>query len=132
MSGAVGVSTIIPPELNSMRGENIVKFDLAYQRDLQQLRTINLNRTASQNTTPCGIKACVSAELLLSLTILRTFPGCSTVSEVTDKHVQEWIESRSRCSAQDMARHVSNAIRRIRFKPDRLDPHGAACQFSRT
>lgn len=128
MPGTVGVSTDTPPELNSARGEKIIRFDLTYQRYLQQLRTINLNRTASRKIKPCGINSCVSAELLLSLTIPKTFPGFSTVREVTDKQVQEWIESRTRCSAQYMATHVSNAIRRIRIRPDRLDPHGAACQ----
>ena len=126
---AVGLSTITLPELTSVSGEDIVKFDLAYERYLQQIHTVDLNRNSSQRITMFERRACVPAELLLSLTILRIFPCYQSISEVKDDQVQDWIKSRSRCSAEDMATHVSNDFLRINFRPDRLNPQGAACQF---
>lgn len=126
---AIGVSTIKPPELNRVKGDEIISFELSYERYVRQMSEVNLNRTYSQQIKPCGIKACVSAELLLSLTMLGTFPDRDTVSQVTDQDVLNWVKSRSRCSTDEMSHHVKDAIDRVKFKADRSDPQGSALQF---
>lgn len=126
---AVGVSTITTPERKSVRGEDIVQFDLAYERYVRQIAEINIIRTASQCITEASMKACVSAELLISLTMLRTFPGCLEVSDVSDEDVKTSIKERSRCSVDDMASHVKDAVARVTFRPDKSDRKRATLEF---
>lgn len=66
---------------------------------------------------------------MTSLTALGTFNERATVSDVTDTDVSDWIKSRSRCSVDDMAAHVKDAVARVKFKPDRSDPQGSSLQF---
>jgi len=61
--------------------------------------------------------------------MLGTFRDRTQVAEVTDDEVKSWIKYRSRCSTDDMAGHVKDAIKRVKFKPDRSDPQGASLQF---
>ena len=129
MSAPVCITTITPPELKTVKGEQIVKFVLACERYKRQGNDVNRTLTSDRQITPAGYKSCVSAELLLSLTTLRTFPERTDVSQVTDADVGTWITSRSRCASGDTPGHVKSAIGRVRFKPDRDDPQGAALSF---
>lgn len=106
-----------------------MKFQLSYERYLRQIDQINENSRASRHIVPTGYKACVSPELLLSLITMRAFPSCATTEQVTDEHVKEWLQVRSRCAVNDTKGHVKEALARVHFKNDRSDPDGAAMQF---
>lgn len=90
---------------------------------------MNRNSNTARKIVPAGYKACISAELLFSLTTLRRFVGCTDVQYVADGHVKTWIKSRSRCTVDETPTHVKNAISRVKFKMNRDVPEGATLQF---
>ena len=126
---SVGIPTITPPNPTAFRGEDVIKFKEEYEQYQRSAGEANRNRSNAQKFPSCGIKACISAELLVSLTELQTFLSCDTVTQDSDDHVKTWIESKARCSSDDMAMHVKHAIGSLRFKADRSDPHGECMQF---
>ncbi len=43
--------------------------------------------------------------------------------------MKNWIKGRSKCSVDDMASHVRDALAKVNLKLDRSDPAGASLQF---
>lgn len=129
MNSAVGLVTISPPELKTPRGNEVVKFSIAYERYSRNVDEVNANLPAYKKIKPVGYKACVAAELLVSLVDLETFDECNEVSMVTDDMVEKWVKERSRCTADDIPSHVKDALARVRFKMDSMDPEGACLNF---
>lgn len=126
---SIGVSTISAPELKTVRRDDVVKFNLAYERYLCQIENVNRSKSTSQRIKPADFKSCVSPELLLSLTMMKMFDGVTEPSDVTSKHIEDWITTRSRCSTDDTPTHVNDALGRVKLKPDRSDPEGASMEF---
>ncbi len=126
---AVGITSINFPTLKSVKGDDVIKFGVKYEKFNRKVLYFNRGRPVAQQTTTTGIKRCISAELLISLVLIDTFLDFSSVDQVTEEHVQLWISERSKCFTDDMALHVTNAINKVKFRPDRSDPHGATLQL---
>lgn len=56
MSASFGVSTVTAPELKSVTGEAVAKFDLAYERYLRQIDEVNRDSTTACKIVPAGYK----------------------------------------------------------------------------
>jgi len=113
MSTAVGLQTITAPELKSPRGEDIVKFSVAYERYTRSIAHVNSSQPAERKINPVGYKACISAELLQSLVDLCTFGDKTDVEKVTDEDISNWIATRSRCSNENVASLVKDSRSRV-------------------
>lgn len=79
----MSLTTIVPPKLKSVLRKDIAKFAAAYNEYLKQVRLVNIKQPPNQRLKEQGCKACVSAEILLSLTMLGIFPDCQNLDEIT-------------------------------------------------
>lgn len=84
-----GISTSMPPNLTSVRGEDVIKFKEKYEQYLRNVGKANRNGSNARKFPPCGIKFCL--QLLVSLTELQTFSSSDTVTQVSDDHIKTCI-----------------------------------------
>ncbi len=58
----------------------------------------------------------MSSDLLMALVAIETSPNCTTVENVTDKHVEDLIKSRSGFSVEDITVHVKHDLTYVIYK----------------
>lgn len=127
--GGDTIATITAPQLKSVMGEDVSTFKIKYDAYLNKVAEFNKGRAKEQTLPPAGYKSCIEPELLSSLVLLNTFPAREMVDDVTDEDVSGWLKTRSRVSGKAVDSQVSDALRRITFKPRSSDPQGAALRF---
>lgn len=112
-----------------MKSEAIVMFVVEYDHYSRQVETMNRILTGNRRVTNVGQKACISPELILSLTEMQEFGNASSINEVTDLMVEKWIKESHRCSSGEHPDQVSDALNQVKFNHDTSDPRGSCLDF---
>ena len=90
------IQAFVAPRLKSIRTEDVVRFQEEYEEYRRHAREWQEGAGRYNPVRTPGYKSCVSTDLLLSMVTLSMFPGVTSIEQLTDDHVREWVLSKSR------------------------------------
>lgn len=107
MSGALGVSTIDPPELKKILENNVVDFKSEYERDERRIEALNESLDGDKKLKSVPKKSCIAAELLALLVFNRAFvKKIKKVKDVTETALKASLDEQANVCDSSMSVHL--------------------------
>jgi hypothetical protein len=134
MSVLGSIASLLPPELAAVTRAAVVKFRDDLYRYRAQCEEI-------YNNSEGGQFHYTSTWSMIKMDVLQSMYGCGafdsmegmrqpqTVEEVTDRHIEKFLERRSDAGRRDLPQRVKAAVSSYHVRADAADPEGTVYSY---
>lgn len=101
-----------------------------YDEYVPHVQARNIGQPAKREKTPVGMTLSNMAERHMLLIDTDTFPRVTNVDELSEGSVRSFFSAHSCCVTRDIAFHIGDAFRRLKYSRNDQYPRGSALMFS--